>query len=89
MTWHYLPVIVETSPERFTTLIHVYVDNQGALELWTALEKLPDDLHGIAGNDREDLIGSLELMLRDARRWKPVPYDELYVGYVPELIEDE
>ena len=79
MSWRYQPVYVEHKVDdesiKEFSLCEVYLDEKGLLEMWT-------ENHEIAphGNDIEDLIGAIELMLNDAQRWKAVSFKSLRVG---------
>ena len=79
MSWRYQPVYIEHNVDdeviKEFSLCEVYLDSNDKLEMWT-------EKHEIAphGNDIEDLVGSVELMLNDARRWKAVPFESLRVG---------
>lgn len=77
-TWHYLPVYIEHEGERFYTLCKVHLRN-GKLWAWTENREIAP-----GGDSPEDLAGSLNRMLNDLRRWKPVRFEDLKVGMVLE-----
>lgn len=82
ITWHYLPVYVEYEGERTCSLCEVYI-RDGKLTGWTDAQIAP------IGDSPEDLAGSLERMLDDARHWKPVRFDDLEAGMVLEALTSE
>ncbi|MCL2357076.1 MAG: hypothetical protein FWC70_07960 [Defluviitaleaceae bacterium] len=82
--WRYQVVIVirDNGSEEYS-FCEIYLDKDGKLKGWT------ENLHIAAvGNDLDDLIGSLELMISDARQWKPVLAEDLKLGMVFEKADN-
>lgn len=88
--WRYQTVRVsyrEYPDDPELIIIEVYVDGaDGSLCAWNAepIGKRP------SGETLEELIEDLTRMLRDAREWVPVDFDDLRVGmrFEPAEIED-
>jgi hypothetical protein len=84
MTWRYQPVFTDvvgavTDGTRDYGLIEVYFDDEGRLEMWTALD--PDDAFASpVGETTEELTRDLFVMTVDTACWKPVAYIDLEVG---------
>ena len=78
--WRYQPVRVnypEYPDDPELIMIEVYLDRANdSLCVWSAelVGKRP------SGETIEELIEDLTRMLRDAREWKPVDFDDLRVG---------
>lgn len=65
------------------SLCEIYLDSEGRLEGSAENMNISP-----SGNDIEDLVGSIENMLSDARKWKPVCEEDLKVGMTFEKTED-
>jgi hypothetical protein len=87
--WRYQTVRVsypEYQDDPELVMIEVYLDRaDGALYAWSAE---PVGKHP-SGEIIEELIEDLTRMLRDAREWKPVDFDDLRVGMRFERTEAE
>ena len=87
--WRYQSVRVhyrEYPDDPELVIIEVYIDRaDGSLCAWSAepVGKRP------SGETIEELIEDLTRMLRDAREWKPVDFDDLRVGMRFERAEVE
>ena len=86
-TWRYQPIytiVDENTDERWYSIIEVYFDENGRLDSWTMTQEVAP-----TGDTNEDLIEDLEMMLRDARKWKPVLYTDITNDTIFEEIEGE
>ena len=86
MSWHYLPVWEreegDDSGERFYSICEVYLDENDKLEFWTKGPSI-----GAGGSSIDDLLGDLELMMRDVKKWKAVGFSALEKGMKFEKID--
>ena len=75
--WRYQLVytVNEHSELREYSICEIYLDENGKLKMWTESPAMRP-----YGNDEEELIGDLQLMLNDARSWDAVPFDALEKG---------
>ena len=80
--WHYLPVYIEYDDgHREYSLCEVALDKDGKLLAWTKNYKMSP-----YGDDIDDLIGDLQDMYQDARKWKAVKFSSLKEGMVFEQV---
>ena len=79
MTWSYIPVYREyprpNGVERVYSLCEVYFDEADMVKSWTL-----DPEMSPCGADPAELVYTLELMTRDAKRWRPIPFTSLAPG---------
>lgn len=75
MTWRYQPVWREADGERVYSLCEVYFDEADRLKAWTESPAITPH-----GETQDELCDDLERMWIDARRWKPVAFEDLKVG---------
>lgn len=78
--WRYQAVWFEGS----LLLIEVHLSHEGELLMWSDLNDPNRTFtgHYPTGNDIEDMIGTIELMLSDTKRWAPIKYEDLKVGMI-------
>lgn len=69
MTWNYR-IIFHLGDDPYFAMHEVYYDQEGRITDWTALPVR------FVGDDKEDLIGSLEMALRDAKERPVIEVDE-------------
>lgn len=83
MSWHYLPVWQEADGITLFGVYEVYVDETGRLVNWSVRGDalwVEDSL--------SELTGTVENILRDLKRWKPVCISDLEAGMKFEAQED-
>jgi len=56
------------------SICEVYLDKEGKLEFWTENPKMEP-----SGETYDELIYTLEMMMNDVRKWKPVLFDKMQV----------
>jgi len=82
--WRYQAVYIDRDEEtREYSICEVYLDEDGKLEGWTENSSIAP-----YGTSYEELIGDLQIMMEDTRRWKAVPFDSMSVGMTFERNED-
>ena len=72
--WHYLPVYKTVNGVKQYSVCEVYVDEAGKCITNTDSGIEP------GGWDHKELVGDLELMLKDIRRYKPVEFNAVKPG---------
>jgi hypothetical protein len=81
MNWRYQPVFIETDDGAQYGACEVYFDDKGQLEAWSEIvEPMGDTL--------ESFRESLAAMLTDVKKWKPVAFSALEIGFPFELSAD-
>ena len=74
--WRYQAVYVTPNDDVIEySICEVYLDKDDNLEAWTENFNISP-----SGNTIEELVGDIQLMLGDAKKWKAVPFDSLCVG---------
>ena len=85
-SWRYQPVYREydTGTKEYS-ICEVYLDKNEKLEMWTENYSIAP----FGSGNIDDLIGDLELMIDDARKWKPVSFNSLTKGMIFERVEKQ
>ena len=79
-SWRYQSVYIERdagNDEKALefSICEIYLDKDGKLETWTENSKMSP-----FGDTVEELLGDLQFMIDDVRKWKAVPFDSMQVG---------
>lgn len=85
--WRYQAVFIERETAENEkaleySICEVYLDKDEKLEMWT--ENYQISPHG---DTVDELLGDLQYMIDDARKWKPVNFNSLQVGMTFEKAE--
>ena len=65
----------ETEKSSEYSVCEVYLDKDGKLTAWTE-----DNQMSPYGETLDELLGDLQYMIDDVRKWKPVPFASLKIG---------
>jgi hypothetical protein len=81
MNFRYQPVFIEEDGGRQYGACEVHFDDKGQLEAWSEIvEPVGDTMQGF--------LECLSAMLADVKKWKPVGFSELEVGFQFERLTD-
>jgi len=74
-SWRYQVVYIQNNESFEYSICEVYLDEFDKLEAWTNNFTISP-----YGDSHQELIGDLQIMLEDVKKWKPVNFNELKVG---------
>jgi hypothetical protein len=78
--WRYQAVYIERDADENEKILEfsiceVYLDKDGKLKMWTESHRMSP-----YGETIDELIGDLQFMIDDVRKWQPVPFNSMQVG---------
>lgn len=77
----YQPVSTKSNDTFECSICEVYLDKNGKLEAWTESKEMSPYGWGYSEKEAfDEMLSGLQLMLNDVQKWKPVPFESLFIG---------